>query len=393
MDFEFSSFGPPDEEPLPAQAVEPVPAQAIDKKPEKKPEEVAENPLTEPDPDDPSPNAAPSDLREQVIAANARAREAQKRLDDQREELERIQKERNKLDEKLKTTTDAISKVEATAHPQVTAITAPFEEKLADYCENLDGHRGNLGNKLRQLAPQLISQRANMGDPGDPEFENRQKEFLDTMEEHFGENQAGRVADLITDGARVLKKMNAKVAEISTDADRFRYEAQVHNHMQVVKQYEEIEKNFGSVPPEILASDPDDPRVLLKTLMDEIPQLKEREPLLKQHLRRVNLPLPPMDPKSMDGMSEDDRVLHMQERLNRYEQDRLQHARDSYEGYVWRMAGPMLAKLVKNLQGRATDTARSTPAPRENSADQTETPEVKPLTPADFQIDPNPAGL
>jgi len=397
MDFTFDAFGSTLEPDEPQQ--KPVQAPAVKKpepKPEKEPEPEGDRKVDlgdAPESDEPSPTAQPSDLREQVIAANARAREAQKRLDEQREELERIQTERNKFEEKLRTTTDAISRVEASAHPQVTAITAPFEEKLAEFCENLDGHRGNLGNKLRQLAPQLINQRAQLGDPGDPEFEKRQKEFLDTMEQNFGEAQAGRVSDLITEGARVFKKMNAKVAEITSDAERFRYEAQVSDHMKAVKRYEELEKQFGVVPPELRESNPEDARVLLATLMEEIPQLKEREKLVKQHLRRVNLPLAPIDPKQLEGMSEEDQVLHMQERLQRYEADRMQHAAASYEGYVWRMAGPMLAKLVRDMRDRATSAARSTPSPRDNSASQTDTPEEKVLSPADFQIDPNPAGL
>ena len=394
MDFTFDPFGPPDqaEERLPIPATQPRAEPKPDPKPEVKgdaPADPDQKPAGEGD--DPPLNTPPSDLREQVIAANNRAREAQKRLDDQRDELERTRNERNKLDERLKTTTDAISRVEATAHPQVTAITLPFEEKLANYCKRLDG-TGTLGKKLRQLAPQLISQRAAVGDYDDEGFEKRNKEFTDMMEGHFGSRWEA-TADIITEGAGVMGEMNAKIAEITSDAERFRYEAQVSNHMKAVKQYEELEKSFGSVPPELRESNPDDSRVLLSLLMDEIPQLKEREPLLKQHLRRVNLPLSPIDPKSMEGMSDDEQILHMQERLQRYEQDRLQHAQSSYEGYMWRMAGPMLAKLVRNMRDRSTAVARSTPAPRENSASQTDSPEEQPLGPADFKIDPNPAGL
>ena len=399
MDFEFDAFGTPEEREEKAEVQDAaLTPKAPEPKPEPKAEEAPKDEATAPIDagtpvgDEPDPGSKPSDLREQVIAANARAKEAQKALEDQREELDRINKERNKLDEKLRSTTDAISQVEAAAHPQVTAITAPFEDKLGEYCEKLDG-RGRLGNKLRQLAPQLINQRVAVGDPGEEGFEKRQEEFTEVMKEHFGERDWENTADIITDGARVAKQMRSKVAEITADAEKFRYDAQVANHMKSVKQYEELEKMFGTVPPEVLETNPDDPRLLLNTLMEEIPQLKEREGLVKQHLRRVNLPLPPVDPKSLEGMTDEDQALHLQERVRRYEQDRMQHAQASYEGYIWRMAGPLLAKMVRDMRDRATSASRSTPAPRDNSAQQTETPEEQPLSPADFQIDPNPAKL
>jgi hypothetical protein len=396
MDFEFDVFSPDGGEPEPEPKPKPKPeAKKPDPEPELEPEPKPEakkgEPEGEPAGGEPKENKSPSDLREQVVAANERAREAQARYEEQQGELERIRKEREELDQRLKSTTDAITRADARNHPQVTAIWSPFEQQLERFAEDMDSS-GAEADTLRRLHPQLIEERIAMGRPGSEGFEERRQKFIDHVGELFPENRK-QIAALITEGARTKTQVDQKINEITADAERYHYDAQVQNHMNAVKRYEEVEKTFGVIPAELRETNPNDPRILLEKLMEEVPQLKERAALTKQYLRRVSLPLAPVDPKAVQAMSEDDQVLYMQDRLKRYEQERMNHAAESYYGLMWRQAGPMLMQLITDMKDRASNAARSTPAPRENAADQTETPEEKNLSPADFEIDPNPGGI
>jgi hypothetical protein len=384
MDFEFDNF---EDEPA-APEPERKERKIVDVEPE--PEGSTED-STEGSTDEP-PAEGSSALRDQVLAANERAKAAAARQAELEAEIESLRAEKETVATKLQQQTEAITGVEAASHPDVIALQKPWERSLENLADGLDDI-GEDGDKLRRLAPALLSERRSVGNRDSEGYDDRRETHLQHLQDEFPDNWK-EVSRLLGEGARVSREVQDKIKEVSANAEHFRYEASRRKHQEMVSRYEEIEKGFGQVPQDLIESDPGHHSVILHNLIEAIPSLKERQTSLKQHLRRVNLPLGPLDPKQLEGMSESDQIAHMQERINRYEADRLAAVSDSWENYNWRMVGPVLHKLLKEAQGRSATIAKSTPAPRDSSAGAPiSTPEDDAYRgPEDFEIDPNPLG-
>lgn len=334
----------------------------------------------------------PSSLREQVIAANERAKEAQAKLAEIEAEAQRLREERDNTRTRLDRQTEVITRAEAITHPEITAISEPWDNELESMAQEMDSTPGSDGNKLRRMAHVLVSDRAALGDPSSEGFDERRAAFVSQIEENFPEEDRREISKLITRGARVTAEVQKKVDQMTANAEEFQYEQQKRQFQDTVAQYDEIEKGFGAIPVGVAESDPNDPRVVLGSLIETIPQLKERGTQLKQYLRRVHLPLAPIDPQSMVGMSQEEQVNHMQERMRRYDSERLALVQQSWESGMWKAVGPLLHKLLADTQGRAAATAQSTPKPRDNAADQSgHISGEETLSPADFKINPNPS--
>lgn len=383
MDFEFDDFADAEPEPEP------------ERRPEPKPVEERKIVDVEPEPAQADGDVVPAEgssaLREQVIAANDRARSAAARQAELEAEIASLREERDGVTTRLKQQTDAITGIEAASHPDVRAIEAPWEQRFKDFANSLDDTGGD-SQKLRDMGAELLAMRQRVGDRGTEGFEDRLADYRSKLEDEFPEHWR-EVATMVGEGMRVGERVRAKIAEVTQNAESFRYDTQRRQYADMVKRYEQIEQGFGQVPLELLESDPGHQRVILHNLIESIPSLKERGSQVKSYLRRVNMPLAPLDPAQLAGMSEADQNAHLQERVQRYEQDRLEAVSASWDNYMWRSVGPVLHRLLKEAQGRSATIAKSTPAPRDHAADQSaRLTEDEFKTAAEFEIDPNPLG-
>ena len=383
-DFELDPSPVESLEELEKELEEPKPKADVVKKPEEaEKKEAPKEPV--------APEATNSEIRNQLIAANERAKSALEEKTAMETRLAELEEERNKLQKEYTSQKEAIGATNVAYHPEVRALSQPWDDRMRVLADAMDTTGGN-GDYLRGSAHELISEWSKVGESGSDGFNDRRAAFVDRLRENFGDD-AREVGRLIAEGVPVVKAVQAKMKEISENSTEYQYKSERKSYDDIARQYDDIEAEAFAVSPELRESDPFHPKVIIDEFMKDSEELKERKKLVEKFQRKLHVGLAPVSPKELESMSDKDRAEFLERRIK--EQDRLQvlQMRESSVNWLARDLLVAVTKKWKDAEARLKDRVDSTPRP-DDGVHASPAPEEADATTsaADFEIDPMPAG-
>lgn len=399
----------PDPEPEPTPAPEPTgprdPREFQSLSPEDVEEEDPEpTPNPEPNPgSSPEPEPEPvgnAGLREKLGIANTRVRELEEgnvaattRIKELESRLQQQEETAKAEAEKAQDLSRQVGHQDPVSHPDVVAITQPWQEELQTFSRDLSLDGGD-GNRLMEVAAPLVKQYANLGQPGSDGFEQRRDEFNSAIDNNFGQDQRRDIIALVRKGHEAMHRAEQKIQEISENADAYYYTQTKDRYDGILSEFREIEKGYFSPSPELKETDPYHPTVILSQMSDQSEALKGRLGQITKFLRDALLPLPPLNPKELESMDSEAAGRFMQKQAT-------DHA--AKVAKLQRMAGPAMGSMVvvstlwkqnQELRGQLELLRGEKPVP--SGSDPNPEPEPEPTGPKDpseFQPLENPHKL
>lgn len=348
----------------------------------------------EPEPEvDPKPNAG---LREQLTTANSTIKELEEgnvaavtRIKELEENLAAREKMIEEKEKKEKDLSLQVGHKDPVNHPDVVAITKPWDTELRAFASDMLEAKD--GSKLISNAGQLVSEYRKIGELGSEGYEKRREDFNAAIDDNFGQDNRREIIALVRKGHEAITRAEAKIAEISENADSYYYTQTKEKYDGILDQHQQIESSYFKPSPELRETDPYHPTVILSEMSEQSEALRDRLGSITKFLRGALLPMAPLNPKELESMD--------QEAAGRF----LQKANADHSASVsklHRMAGPALGAMVvlptiwkqnQKLRQEVEALRGEKPAP---SGDPDPTPAdpqpTGPLKPQDFQPSENP---
>jgi hypothetical protein len=260
------------------------------------------------------PGRPPKDaMREQLerLAAEKKAVDEQyeadkKAWEEEKANLAAAAKERDGLKADLEARRVKESAGDLMRHPTVLEITAQWEARFDEFINEADENGVRKASQLRQPIVQLAAKynAARQMEDEDARID-AMAEVKSEVGELVGDEMQGAAMSLVRDAAARLPQVNAAIQELQKNFPQVEYRQRMDGFEQMLKKHEELESASFNPPAEAAKSDPLNPSVVMRAIIDGSPEAKTASASAKNFARLALLPPPPVNPDDFAGLDEE----------------------------------------------------------------------------------------
>lgn len=251
-------------------------------------------------------------MREQMeqLSATKKALEEKyetekKSWEERQTELEAAAKERDTLKLDMESRRVKESAGDLMQHPTVRAITAPWDSRFEEFVQEADE---NGVRKALQLKTPMVQLAAKYNQARQLEDEDARIDAMAEVKSEVGElvgdEMMGKAMSLIRDAAARIPQINEAVSELQRNFPQVEYRQRMDGFEQMLKKHEELESASFNPSAEAAKSDPLNPSVVMKAIIDGSPEAKTASTSARNFARMALLPPPPINPDDFAGLDE-----------------------------------------------------------------------------------------
>jgi hypothetical protein len=318
-------------------------------------------------------------LRQEIKAAN-------EKLEKQREYFEsekaRYAEEVEAMKAQLNESNQRLAYRNPDEHPSVLEITKPWDNELSSFVKEMTLVGGN-GERLKSLAPELV-RNFNALDENDPEYDNRKKQLIGMIDEHFPDDRR-EVIKLISRGSDILTRANEQVEKVRKGGEEFELGQASDNYDALIDDYTKLEKTYFNPSPDLRESDPLNPKVLLRDLIDSDPRIEEKAKKIKAFVRFAMTPLPPVDVGEIESMDDDQAAQFMQKRTGQHLAAKRKMGTMMAEALMSHAMFPVLSQELAQANKILSTVKSNQPSPAGNDDDPEKKEVEEPQGPQDIK--------
>jgi hypothetical protein len=191
-------------------------------------------------------------------------------------------------------------------HPTVTAITAPWEARFDEFINEADEHGVRKVSQLRQPIVELAAKYNLARQMQDEDARiDAIAEVKQEVGDLVGEEMQSAAMGLVRDAAARIPQVNAAVQELQKNFPQVEYRQRMEGFEQMLKKHEELESASFNPSSEAAKSDPLNPSVVMRAIIDGSPEAKTASVSAKSFAKLALLPPPPMNPDDFAGLDEE----------------------------------------------------------------------------------------
>lgn len=341
-----------------------------------------------------------ADLRVQLELANKSKAEIEdtmkKTVAEKEAEVERLRKEREDLDQRLKQRDQQYTELNRTVSmerpelsEEVQEIIRPWNQKMDRLAERVTVAGGD-GEKFKAELGQMIAAARGATNPQAEGFQQN-RERLNAMVDAYDPAVRSDVMSFVLDGIEVQTNARKKMAEMTDNAQEFRRAREMQHFKAIVQDYEKDEQSFFNPAPELKENDPFNAEVLVTELLKGSDAGKKRMEDIKKFARFAMLPLPPIGDE-IKNMSDEDAAAYAENRLRNHQAASVRLRRLFPVGQAAMALLPSLVKRNKELEDQIATLRGNSPAPKLENTDGLQSPaesnsDVKTFTPTNPILD------
>lgn len=252
-------------------------------------------------------------------------------------------------------------------HPDVIAITKPWDNELKSFAKEMTLVGGD-GERLKALAPELV-RNFNDLDENSADYDDRKEKLIGVIEENFPDDKR-EVIRLFSRGADAFLAANEKIAEIKKGGQNFEVGQANENYDAVIAQYDKLEKGYFNPSKELRETDPLNQKVLLRDLIDSSDLIREKSEKVKAFTRFALTPLALPKESDLRGMDEDASAQFLQKRTAEHNAAKKRMGDMIGEALMSHTMFPVLSRDLAAALKQIEDYKRALPSPNGNDDDQ-----------------------
>ena len=245
-------------------------------------------------------------LADEKKTAEERFEADKKAWEEEKASLAAAAKERDTLKADLDARRVKESAGDLMRHPSVLEITAPWEARFDEFVNEADENGVRKASQLRQPIVQLAAKynAARQMEDEDARID-AMAEVKSEVGELVGDEMQGAAMSLVRDAAARLPQVNAAIQELQRNFPQVEYRQRMDGFEQMLKRHEDLEAASFNPSAEAAKSDPLNPSVVMKAIIDGSPEAKAASSSAKNFARLALLPPPPVNPDDFAGLDEE----------------------------------------------------------------------------------------